>query len=117
MTQNNEPLDAIAFGRIQKLMGTRLASMVGIFIDHAGSALAAMELAAEKGDGAVLALHAHTQKSAAGQLGAYALQDIFAAIEKLAEEGNIADAAAEMPHAKAEFARVTAVLAVYARRP
>ncbi|MDF3023060.1 MAG: Hpt domain [Alphaproteobacteria bacterium] len=117
MTQNKEPLDAIAFGKIQKLMGTRLAGMVGIFIDHAGKALAAMELAVEKGDGAALALHAHTQKSAAGQLGAYALQDVFAAIEKLAEEGNIAEAASEVPHAKAEFARVTSALAIFAPRP
>lgn len=117
MTQNNQPLDPVAFGKIQKLMGTRLAGMVGVFIDHAGSSIAAMEAAAEKGDGAALALHAHTQKSAAGQLGAFALQDVFATIEKLAEEGNVVSAAAEVPRAKAEFARVTAALRAVAPRP
>ena len=100
-----------ALARSRRWGGDELVrEMAGIFLEDMPQRLAAARAALARGDGAGVALPAHTMKSSSAQLGATALERLCAAAESLAAEGEPSRAAPLLDAAADELARFSAWL-------
>jgi HPt (histidine-containing phosphotransfer) domain-containing protein len=85
--------------------------MAAIFLAEMPRRLAAARGAIRAGDAAGAVLPAHGMKSSSAQLGATALAELCADLERSARAGDLARAAALLDAAGAELARFSAWLA------
>jgi HPt (histidine-containing phosphotransfer) domain-containing protein len=87
-----------------------VAQLVALFLRETPAQLADIRAALESGGAPALERAAHALKGSAGTLGAYALRDLCAQLEDLADSGTLAGAAEVVDALAAAFERARPVL-------
>ena len=87
-----------------------MAKLIGLFLRETPARLADIRTALESGDAPALERAAHALKGSAGTLGAYALSELCAQLEELADSGTVTGAAEVVDAVAAAFERVQPVL-------
>lgn len=100
-------LDPLAIERLRRLGGEELVrTVIELFLTHAGPKVAGIRGALDAGDLDAVGRAAHSVRSSALSLGADALCEAAAEIERLAGERRVAELEAELPAMEAAFERV-----------
>jgi CheY-like chemotaxis protein len=87
-----------------------VAELIGLFLRDAPARVAGIRAALEAGDAQAVERVAHALKGSAATLGAYALGDLCAQLEDLADTGTLAGAAEVVEAVAAAFERARPVL-------
>ena len=105
---SDEPprLDPEIFRRFQEAMGEMTADILGDFFSEAPRQLNTLRLSLEKKDPAVLERTAHSLKSGSALVGAMRLSGLCKALEHMARENSVADAAALLVQIETEYPAV-----------
>jgi len=85
-------IDTAALDELKEALGEDLAAIIDEFLLQLDSMVGVIEAAMEADNPSATAKHAHALKGSAGNMGAVALADVSAQIERLAKTGDMASA-------------------------
>ena len=103
---NNAPVEMNALLKITDNDKEFLHELIELYLNDVPPRLAVLRAAVANQSGPDIRSEAHSLKGASGNISAQGLQRIFAELEKLGAEENLANTAKIMDEAEAEFARV-----------
>jgi HPt (histidine-containing phosphotransfer) domain-containing protein len=107
------PIDPAAFANLVDMTGGDLAfvdDLVDTYVDEGGQLVEALRIAAAEGRIADLVRPAHSLKSSSRNVGALALGELCAGLERDARDGRLADAAGRVDAIVAAFGEAGAAL-------
>jgi len=93
-----------------------LREVISTFLERSPSMLIALQEAAARGDVAAVSAGAHAMKGTSATLGALALSELCAELERLARAGSMSEVVARVPPIEAEYGSVDRALRVEAGR-
>ena len=104
--QTGSPIDPAAIERLLDWGGPALqAKMIDLFFENGPERMEGVKAGLAGGDIGSAERAAHSLKSSAGNLGAGPLQEVARTVEKLLEEGNVAEAEARVPEMETALER------------
>jgi HPt (histidine-containing phosphotransfer) domain-containing protein len=92
MIEISRYVDTAALDELRQALGEDLAAIIDEFLLELDSMVGVIEVAVEAGNPSATAKHAHALKGSAGNMGAVALADVSAQIERFAKAGDMESA-------------------------
>jgi signal transduction histidine kinase/CheY-like chemotaxis protein/HPt (histidine-containing phosphotransfer) domain-containing protein len=117
-TTTGDTLDRRVLDQLREDLGdtAALREVISTFLEGSPSMLIALQEAAAREDMAAVSAGAHAMKGTSATLGALALSEQCAEIERLARAGSMSEVVARMPAIEAEYGSVDRALRVEAGR-
>jgi HPt (histidine-containing phosphotransfer) domain-containing protein len=84
-----DPIDHALLDELGEMLGPRLADIIATFVDNLDGQLADLRHALDTGDVPAIRAAAHRLKGSAGSIGALALGDAAASVERAAALGDV----------------------------
>lgn len=107
-----DALDRRVLDQLREDLGdtAALREVISTFLERSPSMLVALREAAARGDVAAVSAGAHAMKGTSATLGARALSQQCAELERLARAGSMSDVVAQVPAIEAEYGSVDRAL-------